>query len=227
MGKNLLDNLWRRFVHRPNSVANNIKVWSEWDWSRNGEEWSNNPEWKQSLVDNVLLRYMEGRESVLEIGPGGGRWTEHLARIAKELAVVDITPVCIEICKERFSSYSNISYFINNGSDLGLLGDLHFDGIWSWDVFVHIAAEDIKSYISQCATLLNSGGVAVIHHSKHGVSRTGWRSDMTADKMIEFATDAGLVVVKQFESWGNGQFRIWPGLPLEQSPDTISVLRKT
>ncbi|WP_243371813.1 class I SAM-dependent methyltransferase [Geotalea sp. SG265] len=226
MVKSLIDNFWRRFLHRPNTVANNIKVWSEWDWSRLGEEWSNNPEWKQSLVDDVLLRYLGGRESVLEIGPGGGRWTEYLAKTAKQLAVVDITPVCIDICRERFMEYSHISYFVNNGTDLTLLGNLHFDGIWSWDVFVHVAAEDVRRYVKQFSTLINPGGVAVIHHSKQGVSRTGWRSDMTSDKMIEFSTEAGLVVEQQFESWGDGKFRIWPGLPLEQSPDTISVLRK-
>lgn len=224
--KNLMEYFWRRFLHRPNTVANNVKVWSEWDWSSLGEEWSNNPEWKQSLADDVLHRYMDGRASVLEIGPGGGRWTEYLAKTARRLSVVDITPVCIDICKERFKEYSHISYFVNNGTDLSMLEDLRFDGIWSWDVFVHIAAEDVRGYITQFARLLNAGGIAVIHHSKHGVSRTGWRSDMTAAKMIEFSAEAGLVVERQFESWGNGRFRIWPGLPLEQSPDTISVLRK-
>lgn len=222
----IMDFFWRRFLRRPNSVNDNIAVWSEWDWSRYGEEWSNNPEWKQSLVEEVLLPYMGGRESILEIGPGGGRWTEYLVEIAKRLVVVDITPVCIDICKERFKEYSNVEYHVNNGADLSLLGDARFDGVWSWDVFVHIAAEDIRRYVSQLAGMLNPGGVAVIHHSKHGVNRTGWRSDMTATKMLEYCKESGLVVERQFESWGRDQFRIWPGLPLEKGPDTISVLRK-
>ena len=218
--------VWSRFLHRPNTVNNNVSVWSRWDWSQRGEEWSNNPEWKKSLVDHVLLHYMNGRETILEIGPGGGRWTEYLAGVANRLTIVDITTVCIDICKERFKEFSHITYHVNNGNDLNLLGDARYDGIWSWDVFVHIAAADIRSYVHQIALLLNPGGVAVIHHSKHGVSRTGWRSDMTAAKMLEFSSEAGLVVERQFESWGNGQFRIWPGLPLEDSPDTISILRK-
>jgi len=226
MFNKIVDYFWSRFLHRPNTVDNNITTWSQWDWSQHGEEWSNNPVWKQSLVDEVLIRYMKGCETILEIGPGGGRWTEYLVEIAQKLVVVDITPVCIDICRERFKDYSNIEYYINNGSDLSLLGSATFDGIWSWDVFVHIAAEDIRIYVDQMAKRLNPGGVAVIHHSKHGVNRTGWRSDMTAEKMKEFCAESGLEVERQFDSWDNDRVLIWPGLPLEKSPDTISVLRK-
>ncbi|CAH2031072.1 class I SAM-dependent methyltransferase [Trichlorobacter ammonificans] len=226
MLRKLFDCFWNRFVHRPNTIANNVKVWSNWDWSRHGEEWSNDAEWKQSLVDHVLRHYLTGRETLLEIGPGGGRWTEYLAPLARKLVVVDVTPVCIELCKERFSNYSHISYVVNDGSDLSALGDIRFDGIWSWDVFVHIAAADIRTYVNQFARLLNPGGVVVIHHSSGGVNRIGWRSDMTAAMMQEFCHECGLVLERQFTSWADGRFRVWPDLPPELNPDTISVLRK-
>jgi hypothetical protein len=49
---------------------------------------------------------------------------------------------------------------------------------------------------------------------------------MTEKKMVEFCSNNGLLVERQFEQWQEGRQRIWPGLPLEKSPDTISILRK-
>lgn len=212
--------------HRRNTVNNNRRVWSEWDWTRRGEEWSNSEEWKTSLVQEVLNRYIPSGGTILEIGPGGGRWTECLQQIAGHLILVDLTRECIELCRERFGDTPQIEYHVNDGRDLAFVQTSSVDAIWSWDVFVHIAAADVESYVEQFQRILKAGGTAVIHHSRLGVSRTGWRSDMTAKKMSEFCSRYGLELLEQFEEWGNGAHRIWPGLPLEKSPDTISVLRK-
>ncbi len=55
---------------RPNTVKNNLKAWSEWNWSKKGEEWSNTPEWKESLITHVLIPNIPMGSRVLEIGPG-------------------------------------------------------------------------------------------------------------------------------------------------------------
>ena len=212
--------------HRANTVANNVKVWSKWDWSTSGEEWSNSEEWKDSLVQEVLFRYIPDGKVVLEIGPGGGRWTEYLVPRSTRVFLVDVTCGCIELCKERFSGYINIEYFVNDGRNLSFLQNASIDAVWSWDVFVHIRSAEIERYIKEFARILSPGGVAVIHHSKSGISRTGWRSDMTARKMFDFCSSYGLIVERQFEQWLDGRQRIWPGIPPEKSPDTISILRK-
>lgn len=54
----------------------------------------------------------------------------------------------------------------------------------------------------------------------------GWRSDMTAELMREFCDNAGLEVISQFASWDTDRFRVWPTLPPEEGPDTVTLLQK-
>src|SRR5262245_45405246 len=76
---------------RGNSVEANLDRWTGWDWSALGEEWNASSEWKQALIDDVLLTTIPPGGTVLEIGPGGGRWSEALAARAERLVLVDVT----------------------------------------------------------------------------------------------------------------------------------------
>jgi len=215
-----------RAGRKANTIKNNLDIWSSFDWACYGEEWSNTPEWKDSLVEHVLKPNVPMGSNVLEIGPGGGRWTEHLLKRASHLIVIDLTPRCIEICKERFKDFSNIEYFINDGTNLDFIPDDSIDYVWSWDVFVHIQPEDIKEYVRQFARVIHPAGQGLIHHARNGTSDLGWRSDMTAATMREYCKEYGLEVLKQFESWDDGRVHIWPRLHAGEGPDVISVFSK-
>ena len=209
-----------------NTIEENLAKWSGHNWSQLGEEWSNNPEWKESFVKHVLNPMVNEGTDILEIGPGGGRWTEYLLEKAKNITLVDLTPECIDLCKERFKDYKNIKYFVNDGVSLEFVPDNSMDHIWSFDVFVHVQAKDIEGYFKQFPRILKKGGTGLIHHSKHGRTTRGWRSDMTAKKMKEFCDIYGLKLIDQFETWDDGNYRIWPTIPLKENPDTISVFKK-
>jgi hypothetical protein len=43
---------------RENSSVDNRRRWSGYDWSGRGEEWNASSEWKQALVDDVLVRWI-------------------------------------------------------------------------------------------------------------------------------------------------------------------------
>lgn len=210
---------------RNNSVANNLTTWLNYDWSNQGEEWSNTPEWKNSLIEHVLTPHIPVGSKVLEIGPGAGRWTEHLIQRSSHLIVVDLTPACIEICKERFREFSNIEYYVNDGRSLDFIAESSIDRVWSWDVFVHISSEDVREYVRHIARVLRPKGLALIHHARGGRSKAGWRSDMTAAKMRDYCREYGLEVLRQFGSWDEGRYSIWPGQSDEHSPDIITVFQ--
>jgi SAM-dependent methyltransferase len=225
--RHLLSRIQKRlFPKNTNTVGDNFKTWSEWNWSRNGEEWSNSPQWKESFLKHVLHPNVTYDADILEIGPGAGRWTEALLLHAKELTLVDLTPKCIELCKERFKAHSNIRYFVNDGKDLGFIAPNSMDCIWSFDVFVHISYPEVEEYVRQFALILRPGARAIIHHSKNGQTETGWRSNMTAAKMKKFCGKYGLSVARQFDSWDNDKEHVWPGLPPHAGPDVVSVLVK-
>jgi SAM-dependent methyltransferase len=205
-----------------NSVAQNRERWEQWDWSRRGEEWTVSEEWKDALVDHLLLRHIRPGGTVLEIGPGGGHWSEVLRRLAERLVLVDLSAPCIELCRERFRGADNVDYFVNDGRSLPFLEDATIDSVWSFDVFVHVSAPDTESYVAELARVMRPGGAGVIHHPGAGATyQDGWRSNTTAELFGELLARNGLTATEQFDSWGpDGRFDV------RRYGDVITVFKK-
>jgi ubiquinone/menaquinone biosynthesis C-methylase UbiE len=188
-----------------NTPAPAAEIWEK-EW---GEEWTVSAEWKKSLIDDVLIKHIKPGTAVLEIGPGAGRWTEVLQPIARALFAVDVSAKAIEMCKKRFSSATNINFFLTRKASLGFIPDKTIDAIWSFDVFVHINPGETDSYLSEFKRVLIPGGIAVIHHPKDGGLHGGCRSRMTARLFADLLEKHGLTLLRQFDSWGeNGRFNI-------------------
>jgi SAM-dependent methyltransferase len=190
-----------------NSASDNRERWTHWDWSHGGEEWNASEEWKQALIDDVLLEWMPADRVVLEIGPGGARWSAVLQPRSRRLIVADVSERPLALCRERFAAVENVDYVLSGGSDLPGVADASVDAIWSFDVFVHIAPLDQAAYLSEAARVLAPGGLAVIHHAdgrNRGTlpSRNGWRSPMSRELFASLAEARGLAVEAQFDSWG-------------------------
>ena len=211
---------------REHSAEKNRLRWDRWDWARSGEEWTASPEWKRGLIDEVLRRWMPQGGVLLEIGPGGGRWSESLLARASRLILVDVSERPLELCRERFAGAENVDFVRSTGSDLGAIPDESVDGVWSFDVFVHIAPLDQARYLVELARVLGAGGTAVIHHAdgrNRGLapSRQGWRSPMSRGLFASLASDAGLLVESQLDSWGpDGRY------DLSAYADAITVCRR-
>jgi len=223
----LMRKLWRKLRHDrpPNTVEGNLEVWETHDWSQGGEEWTASPEWKEAVLDELLRAHIRKGARVLEIGPGAGRWTEHLIPLASHLTLVDLTPACIAMCRKRFAAERNIAYHVNDGRSLPFVADNAIDAIWSFDTFVHIEPADVRHYVAEFARVMSPGAVGVIHHSRTGRHRRSWRSDMTAERMAEFCEEQGLEMVKQQDSLGGGAISLCQ-LQTQYKPDIVSVFRK-
>jgi ubiquinone/menaquinone biosynthesis C-methylase UbiE len=212
---------------RGNSAAENRLRWDEWDWSSRGEQWNESPEWKQSVIDELIDVWMPRGGVILEIGPGGGRWSEPLLERASGLILVDVSARPLDLCRERFEGAANVGYVLSSGSDIPGVDDGSVDAVWSFDVLVHVAPLDQFGYLSESARILAPGGVAVLHHAdgrNRGAlpSRAGWRSPMSRDLFAAAARERGLSVERQFDSWGTERARF----DLSAFGDAISVLRK-
>ena len=200
----------KSFVDLPShTVDENKRLWNNYDWSKEGEEWTDevqkykgiNPEeWKKQLISEVMLKYFAENKTILEIGPGAGRWTEHLNKIAKKIILADITQKCLDICQQRFQAENNIEYnLIENGLDF--LEDDSIDQIWSYDVFVNINPSDIKKYIKEFQRILKADGVAIIHHSgefsDYVDKKEGWRSFLGKKQFADILQDLDLKIILQ------------------------------
>jgi ubiquinone/menaquinone biosynthesis C-methylase UbiE len=182
------------------TAAENKQLWDTHDWSRRGEEWTKSAEWKDAVINRFLYPYMPEHGTLLEIGPGGGRWTEFLQGRADRLIVVDVSEKALQVCRERFSGCMNIEFQLGNGRTLDVQ-DTMIDGAWSYDVFVHITPLDVKNYFREFRRILKPGAHAVIHHPgaplSGGRERVGWRSDLTNKMVLTFAEENGLLLVAQ------------------------------
>jgi cyclopropane fatty-acyl-phospholipid synthase-like methyltransferase len=209
------------------SMEENRQLWDHYDWSQSGEEWTNDvadyrgldpAAWKQSLIEEVMKRYVARGSTVLEIGPGAGRWTEHLLAIAGVVHAADISKRCLALCEDRFGARANLRlHWIEDGGLPSIASD-SIDCAWSYDVFVHITPNDIDRYLGALRRVLEPGGIAVIHHSGRykdaADAAKGFRSHMDGDFFAHLVAKHGLELIEQNTE-----------LPHKEG-DVISVFRK-
>ena len=231
-----------------NSIASNLKEWDrDHDWSEDGDEWKGQAllcgvpyeTWKQSLIDSLIVPNATGK-TVLEIGPGHGRWSASIVQVAKRVLLVDLSSNCIAYCQSRFPG---VECHVNDGGHLPADLSSQVDFVWSYDSFVHMDAEVIKSYFQELARVLKPGGRAIIHHANRRFLRLaflrnwgrggrkayrwlsqgwstegdGWRSNVSAAMIARLAREAGLNVEDQMQYWN--------GCGVPRFNDCISVLR--
>jgi ubiquinone/menaquinone biosynthesis C-methylase UbiE len=205
-----------------NSLSVNKLIWENWDWSGKGEEWTISSEWKESVVRTFIDPHFTGCGSILEVGPGAGRWTEFLVPKAQRFVGVDISEACISECRKRFKAASGAEFFVGSGRDLKNIPSSSIDAIWSFDVFVHVNPDECRSYICEFHRVLKDGGLAVVQHGSIGGSRGGWRSNVTDQAVRDFMAESGLAIEKQVQSWMDAGVEHLAGL----YSDTITIARK-
>ena len=124
----------------------------------------------------------------------------HLLDVSDTLHLADITPRCLELCRERFVE-DEIQYHLIGPDGLGFLSEESIDLIWSYDVFVHVNPVDADAYLADFAKVLRPGGRAVIHHpdryESHAERRAGFRSNLSASFFASLCRKHGLRVIEQ------------------------------
>lgn len=181
------------------TTADNRSWWNDHDWSRLGEEWTLDNEWKAAIIGRYIEPYVPVAGTVLEVGPGAGRWTGVLLSRASRVYVVDVAERPLGICSSRFAGSSRIACIRTDGRTIPLASN-SLDAIWSYDVFVHLNPVDTASYFTEFERVLRRGAFAVIHHPGRSLTaqRTEHhRSDLTDEMVTHLAEARGLAVVLQ------------------------------
>jgi SAM-dependent methyltransferase len=154
------------------TIDENRAIWNaEYDWTQQGEEWSepwggSEAQWRWTLLPRISA--FLPASAILEIAPGFGRWTRFLKDLCRRLSVVDMSARCIQACALRFAADSHISYHTNDGKSLAMIPDGSIDLAFSADSLVHAEADAIEAYLHGLARALAPDGVAFIHHSNLG-----------------------------------------------------------
>jgi ubiquinone/menaquinone biosynthesis C-methylase UbiE len=154
------------------TTAENFAVWGgEYDWSRAGEEWSeawgsSEAQWHGTLLPRIH-RFLPS-ETILEIAPGYGRWSQYLREHCDRLVLVDLSEQCIDACRERFAGDSGVTCFVNDGLSLAMVEDESVDFAFSFDSLVHVEEDVVAAYLRELSGKLKPDGAGFVHHSNAG-----------------------------------------------------------
>jgi SAM-dependent methyltransferase len=205
-----------------NSLALNKAIWDSWDWRAGGEEWTPSPQWKAAVISGVMDRFLPQQCTVLEIGPGAGRWTEPLIERAAKYVGIDVSASAIDICRGRFKSRPTAQFMVGTGDNLAGIASESIDAIWSFDVFVHINEQEVTQYVEEFKRVLKPGGTGIIHHGAVSGAKGGWRSNLSHEAMLGLLRRCKLDIAASFSSWvaDGTEFH------LDTYSDVITVFRK-
>lgn len=198
------------------NVKLNSELWGKYyDWKGAGEEWSemwggSRAQWLGSLYPRIS-GFLPA-QSILEIAPGYGRWTQYLLSTCREYRGIDLSRECIDACKKRFHSASHAMFSTNNGTSLNDVSSSSIDFIFSFDSLVHVTADVISAYVIEILRVLNDEGVAFIHHSnwlevgERIQNDHGRGPDVSAELVRRAVTQAGgAVLVQEKINWGHNE----------------------
>ena len=137
-------------------------------WTSAGDEWSGpwggtEPQWHGALLPRIHAWVPAG--TILELGPGQGRWSQFLKDLCDELILVDVAEHCIEACRRRFAGAAGIAYHVGDGRTLPFVPDHSVDFAFSFDSLVHAEADVLADYARELSRVLKPDGVAFLHHS--------------------------------------------------------------
>lgn len=168
-----------------------------YDWSRyQGDEWSArwggpDVQWYWSIYPR-LRRHLPAA-TILEIGPGHGRWSGYLRQHCDHLILVDISETCIHACQGKLGS-EGVSYRVGDGMSLPGVEDSSVDFAFSFESLVLAESDVLVAYLRELKRVLKPGAKAFLHHSNLGAYLTYFRfKDMVPKSWRKPLKRAGLL----------------------------------
>jgi SAM-dependent methyltransferase len=153
---------------------------------------------------NIIFPFIEGCDftDCLDLAAGHGRNSEFLLKYCKTLVITDYHADNVEVCRKRFQTRDNISYFTCNGFDLQPQPDASITLIYSFDAMVHFDSDVVRSYLRDFRRVLKPGGRAFLHHSNYTgghewTSNPSARNFMSKELFAHYAIKEDLKVIKQ------------------------------
>lgn len=191
----------------------NRTVWSDhYDWTTGGEEWSqtwggSEAQWFGSLYPR-LHRFLPS-QSILEIGPGFGRWTTFLLMYCSRYFGIDLSELCVNACRRRFCETEHAHFVQNDGLSLSGINDNSCDLVFSFDSLVHVELDVLAFYVPEILRVLSPAGVAFIHHSNLlpfaasiGCPHDRSRSVSAENFSAIISNNGGRVLIQEVVNWG-------------------------
>ena len=186
--------------------------WSKANWTANleafqsgkipgahyGDQWGD-PE-RQPQLSVVLQRHVtpavDPTQNALEIGCGGGRWTQYLLPF-KKIWCVDLNPTMLDALKARFPQARHLHVSQSHGFDLPGIPFESIDFAFSFGTLVHCDEPIVAGYLASLRAALKPSGRAHLQFSNKTKPRAAHDrtfADMDPERFSTLAKGAGLNV---------------------------------
>ena len=120
-------------------------------------------------LQKEIFDFLEGlidHKRVFELGIGIGRMTQELAKKAKAVVGIDLSPVMLERARENLQSFSNVELLLGKITELDL-PPKSFDLLFESIVLLHILnPEELKATIAKMQEL--SDTICIVEHTYEG-----------------------------------------------------------
>jgi SAM-dependent methyltransferase len=130
-----------------------------------GEEWGG-PDFADLVVEELAGPYLGADIDVLELGCGGGKFSQRIALRCRSLVCSDIAQAMLDHARrelDRQGAGGNVSYTALNGIDFSGVASDSVDFVFSYDVQLHLQPQNIFSYLLDARRILRKGGVFMLH----------------------------------------------------------------
>lgn len=102
-----------------------------------------------------FMNYLPGKATILDIGAGGGHDAAYLKEKGNHLTTLDNAQIIIRETRQR---YPDINAQLGDMTQTKLATE-SYDGVWCSNTFPHVAKEQQRDAIRECARLLKKRGV--------------------------------------------------------------------
>ena len=130
-----------------------------------------------------LLKSQLGRMKMLDLGVGGGRTTQHFAKVVAEYIGIDYAPKMISACQQRFSTLEQTTFTVCDARDLSRFADNYFDFmLFSFNGIDYISDVDRLKVFAEIKRVGKPGGY--FYFSSHNLA--GFERDFDLKQQFSF-----------------------------------------
>lgn len=121
------------------------------------------PEW---ITKEYVSPYVTRESVIVEVGCGGGKFTQYLAPLCRKVIALDVSPAMIHRARKYLNSREiyNVFYRVGDGHSFAGI-EPPVDVIFSYDVFLHLPIELVYSYLLDGWRVLREGGIFILHQA--------------------------------------------------------------
>lgn len=154
------------------------------------------------VKDRFITPYVAKSKTALEIGSGGGRWTQYMLGFDRVFCV-DINREMFHYLLERFGGRPELAFCETDGTTFPHIGRRSVDYVFSFGTFVHLDPPIIEGYLNNLRPLLTPGATIVLQYAdkeKEMAAQNEGFAMTTRAIMTDMVKTAGYVVVEEDNS---------------------------